>query len=40
LETNSPYKAEIESTLEQKSGAAPLVMEHGTLSIIKTMFPV
>jgi 4-amino-4-deoxy-L-arabinose transferase-like glycosyltransferase len=39
LETNSPYRAEIESTLEQKSGAAPQVTEHGTLSIIKQRFP-
>ncbi len=38
LETNSPYRAEIESTLTQKSGAPPHVTEHGALSVIKQRF--
>jgi 4-amino-4-deoxy-L-arabinose transferase-like glycosyltransferase len=35
VETNSPYRSEIETTLAQKGGAQPDVAEHGTLSVIK-----
>jgi len=38
LETNSPYRAEIEATLAQKSGAPPQISEHGALTIIKQRF--
>ncbi|MEY2544983.1 MAG: hypothetical protein QOG48_100 [Verrucomicrobiota bacterium] len=35
LETNSPYRAEIEQTLLQKGGTPPRVAEHGTLTVIE-----
>jgi 4-amino-4-deoxy-L-arabinose transferase-like glycosyltransferase len=35
LETNSPYRAEIENTLLQKGGAAPRISEHGALTVIQ-----
>ena len=38
LETNSPYRAEIEATLVQKNGAAPQISEYGTLAVIKQRF--
>jgi 4-amino-4-deoxy-L-arabinose transferase-like glycosyltransferase len=38
IETNSPYRPEIEATLAQKSGAAPRIREHGTLTIIEQRF--
>jgi hypothetical protein len=38
VETNSPYRPEIEATLEQKSGAAPQISEHATLTIIRQRF--
>jgi hypothetical protein len=38
LETNSPYRPEIESALAQKSGAEPTIAEHGALTIIKQRF--
>jgi hypothetical protein len=38
LETNSPYRPEIEAILEQKSGATPQISEHGTLTIIRQRF--
>jgi len=38
LETNSPYRAEIEATLVQKSGAAPQISDYGTLTVIKQRF--
>jgi hypothetical protein len=38
VETKSPYRAEIEATLAQKSGASPQISEHGTLTIIKQRF--
>lgn len=39
LETNSPLRAEVEQTLAEKSGTAPRISEHGTLSIIEQRFP-
>jgi hypothetical protein len=38
IETNSPYRAEIEAVLSQKSGAPPRITEHGTLTVIKQRF--
>lgn len=38
IETQSPYRTEIEGTLAQKSGAPPDVAEHGTLTVIKQRF--
>jgi hypothetical protein len=38
VETNSPYRPEIETTLAQKSGAPPRISEHGTLTIIEQRF--
>jgi len=38
LETNSPYRPEIETTLAQKGGAPPRISEHGTLTIIEQRF--
>lgn len=38
LETNSPYRPEIEAVLTEKGGAPPQISEHGTLSIIKQRF--
>jgi 4-amino-4-deoxy-L-arabinose transferase-like glycosyltransferase len=38
IETQSPYRPEIETTLAQKGGAAPDVTEHGTLTVIKQRF--
>jgi 4-amino-4-deoxy-L-arabinose transferase-like glycosyltransferase len=35
LETNSPYRHEIEETLSKKGGAAPRVAEYGTLTVIQ-----
>jgi hypothetical protein len=35
VETNSPYRSEIETMLARKGGAQPDVAEHGTLSVIK-----
>jgi hypothetical protein len=38
LETNSPYRREIENTLAQKGGAPPQITEYGTLAVIKQRF--
>jgi hypothetical protein len=38
VETNSPFRGEIETVLAQKSGAPPQISEHGTLIIIKQRF--
>lgn len=38
IETGSPYREQIESTLRLKSNAAPLVREHGTLTVIEQLF--
>ena len=38
IETRSPYREQIESTLRLKSNAAPLVREHGTLAVIEQLF--
>jgi hypothetical protein len=38
IETNSPYRAEIETTLAQKGGAPPRISEHGTLTVIEQRF--
>jgi hypothetical protein len=38
LETNSPLRSEVEQTLTEKSGAAPRIREHGTLTIIEQHF--
>ncbi len=38
LETNSPYRPEIETLLTEKSGAPPQINEHGTLIIIQQRF--
>ena len=38
VETNSPYRSEIETTLTQKSGASPRIREHGALTIIEQRF--
>jgi hypothetical protein len=38
IETNSPYRAEIETVLSQKSGAPPQITEHGTLTVIRQRF--
>ena len=35
IETNSPYRPEIETTLAQKGGAPPRITEHGTLTVIE-----
>jgi len=35
VETNSPYRPEIETTLAQKGGALPRITEHGTLTVIE-----
>jgi hypothetical protein len=35
IETDSPYRAEIESLCERKSGSAPRVTEHGKLTVIE-----
>ena len=38
IETNSPYRLEIEATLREKSGAAPRITEHGTLTVVEQRF--
>jgi 4-amino-4-deoxy-L-arabinose transferase-like glycosyltransferase len=38
VETNSPFRLEIESTLAQKSSAPPEIIEHGALTVIKQRF--
>jgi 4-amino-4-deoxy-L-arabinose transferase-like glycosyltransferase len=38
IETRSPYREEINTTLAQKGGAPPDVTEHGTLTVIKQRF--
>lgn len=38
IETKSPYREQIESTLRLKSNAGPLVREHGTLTVIEQRF--
>lgn len=38
VETNSPFRPEIESRLAQKSNAPPLITEHGSFTIIKQRF--
>ncbi|HME89409.1 MAG TPA: hypothetical protein VKE30_09390, partial [Chthoniobacterales bacterium] len=35
VETNSPYRPEIEATLRQKSGMPPRITEHGTLTVVE-----
>ncbi len=35
IETDSPYRAEVERTCEQKGGAPPRVTEHGKLTVIE-----
>ena len=38
IETNSPYRSQIEATLALKGGAPPQISEHGTLSVIEQRF--
>src|SRR5262249_39387328 len=38
VETKSPYREQIESTLTLKSNAAPVIREHGTLTVIEQQF--
>ena len=38
VETNSPFRPQIESTLAQKSSAPPEITEHGALTVIKQRF--
>lgn len=38
VETNSPYRPEIETTLAQRSGAPPRITEHGTLTVVEQRF--
>jgi len=38
IETNSPYRAEIETTVAQKGGAPPRISEHGILTVIEQRF--
>jgi len=38
VETNSPYRPQIEEMLAQKSNASPQVREHGTLTVIEQRF--
>ena len=38
VENCSPYRAEVQAALTEKSGAPPKVSEHGTLSIITQRF--
>ena len=38
IETNSPYRPEIETTLAQKGGAPPRISEHGALTVIEQRF--
>src|SRR6202022_679004 len=38
IETNSPYRPEIETTLAQKGGAPPRIHEYGTLTVIEQRF--
>ena len=40
VETNSPYRQQIEGTLALKSAAAPRIREHGTLTIIEQRFVI
>ena len=38
IETNSPYRQQIEATLALKGGAPPRISEHGTLTVIEQRF--
>ena len=38
VETRSPYRPEIETTLAQKGGAPPRISEHGALTVIEQRF--
>src|SRR5438874_11897200 len=38
IETNSPYRPEIETILAQKGGVPPRITEHGTLTVIEQRF--
>ncbi|HZR79240.1 MAG TPA: hypothetical protein VFA58_08525, partial [Chthoniobacterales bacterium] len=38
IESKSPYREQIESTLRLKSDAIPVVREHGTLAVIEQRF--
>jgi hypothetical protein len=38
VETNSPYRTQIETTLALKGGAPPRIGEHGTLTVIEQRF--
>jgi len=38
IETNSPYRPQIEATLALKGGAPPRISEHGTLTVIEQRF--
>src|SRR5438105_1491049 len=38
IETNSPYRSQIETTLALKGGAPPKISEHGTLTVIEQRF--
>jgi len=38
IETNSPYRQQIEATLALKGGAPPKISEHGTLTVIEQRF--
>ena len=38
IETNSPYRPQIETTLALKGGAPPRISEHGTLTVIEQRF--
>ena len=39
IETQSPYREQIESTLALKNNAPPQIREHGTLTVIEQRFP-
>lgn len=40
IETNSPYRQQIEETLALKSAVAARIREHGTLTVIEQRFPI
>jgi 4-amino-4-deoxy-L-arabinose transferase-like glycosyltransferase len=40
VETNSPYRQQIEETLALKSAVAARIREHGTLTVIEQRFPI
>jgi hypothetical protein len=40
VETNSPFRQQIEETLALKSDTSPRIRQHGTLTVIEQRFPV